>query len=376
MNAPFHHVCRCAAAGALAGLMLASHTALAQDATPAGRSLRADVERQVREAQEQVHRAAEQAKVYADQHREWAERYAGELLAQADFDLDYSGLAFIGSELGATREIVKNAPYTADAVTESVQRLQDGNRIVRRTVAHLARDTYGRTRQEKETSRGAVAYVFDPIDHRSFALNLQRRTAVRIPRVPEVVDVDAPSLAPVPPAPPAPPAPPMPPPPPAAPAPPAPSTSTTPAAPGTERVVVRRTMDSEPQDVRVEVVRIGQPDDAGASGLPVVMPLVPRGDGEKKSLGTRDIDGVKADGTQTTWTIAAGAIGNEKPIVITRERWFSPELQLVVMARTSDPRSGETTYRLTNLKRGEPPADLFKVPADYRVHGSERRGGG
>ena len=40
----------------------------------------------------------------------------------------------------------------------------------------------------------------------------------------------------------------------------------------------------------------------------------------------RDFDGIKAEGTQTTHTIPAGEIGNEKPIVITSERWFSPEL--------------------------------------------------
>jgi hypothetical protein len=53
--------------------------------------------------------------------------------------------------------------------------------------------------------------------------------------------------------------------------------------------------------------------------------------------------------------------------VITSERWFSPELHVVVYAKTSDPRSGDTIYRLANLKRGEPPADLFKVPADYKI---------
>jgi hypothetical protein len=94
--------------------------------------------------------------------------------------------------------------------------------------------------------------------------------------------------------------------------------------------------------------------------------LVPAGKGETKSLGTRDFNGVKADGTQTTHTIAAGAIGNERPIHIVSERWFSPELQLVVYARTSDPRAGETIYRLENLQRGEPPAELFKVPDDYK----------
>ena len=48
-------------------------------------------------------------------------------------------------------------------------------------------------------------------------------------------------------------------------------------------------------------------------------------------------------------------------------------VQTSAVGYRSDPRSGVTTYRLTNLKRGEPPADLFKVPSDYRV--GERRGG-
>jgi hypothetical protein len=345
---------------------LASPCALAQgDRQPPGVPRRADIERMVHDATEQARVVADQARAFADYQRELAEASVN-----ADFDLDYSSLAFIGSELGSLREIVKNAPYTADAVTESVQTLQDGNRIVRRTVTRLARDTYGRTRQEKTTGgRSTVAYVFDPIDHRSYALNLARRTAVRIPRVPDVPMPDTgATTAPAPPAPPTPPAPPVPPAPP--PATPAPSLS---KAPG-QRVIVRRDADGDTQDVRVEVVRIGDPvDDAVTTAMPIVMPLVPHGEGEKKSLGTRDFDGVKADGTQVTHTIPAGAIGNEKPIAIVSERWFSPELQLVVMARTSDPRSGVTTYRLTNLKRGEPPADLFKVPSDYRV--GERRGG-
>ena len=107
---------------------------------------------------------------------------------------------------------------------------------------------------------------------------------------------------------------------------------------------------------------------------PLTLPLVPRGKGETKSLGTREFDGVKADGKLTTHTIPAGEIGNEKPIVVTSERWFSPDLHVVVYAKTSDPRAGETIYRLSGVKRGEPPADLFKVPADYKTRGESRRG--
>ena len=85
------------------------------------------------------------------------------------------------------------------------------------------------------------------------------------------------------------------------------------------------------------------------------------------SLGSRDFDGVRADGTRTTWTIPAGQIGNEKPIEIYSERWYSPDLILVVHARHVDPRSGERVYRLEGIKRDEPPADFFKVPADFEM---------
>ncbi len=129
--------------------------------------------------------------------------------------------------------------------------------------------------------------------------------------------------------------------------------------------------------MRVEVIRIGRGEGDDAMPPmppmpPLSLPLVPRGKGETKNLGTRDFEGIKAEGTMTTHTIPAGQIGNEKPIVVTSERWFSPELFVVVYAKTSDPRVGDTIYRLTNVKRGEPPADLFKVPADYRNRGDAR----
>ena len=87
----------------------------------------------------------------------------------------------------------------------------------------------------------------------------------------------------------------------------------------------------------------------------------------KEDLGKQVIEGVEAEGTRTTVTIPAGEIGNERPIEIVNERWYSPELQLVVMTRHSDPRSGETTYRLTNINRTEPAKSLFEVPGDYTI---------
>ena len=92
-----------------------------------------------------------------------------------------------------------------------------------------------------------------------------------------------------------------------------------------------------------------------------------------EQLGKQTIEGVEAEGTRATTTIPAGEIGNERPIVITSERWYSPELQTVVMTRRSDPRQGETTYRLTNINRSEPPRSLFEVPADYTIKESPAR---
>jgi hypothetical protein len=87
----------------------------------------------------------------------------------------------------------------------------------------------------------------------------------------------------------------------------------------------------------------------------------------KESLGKQNIGGVEAEGTRTTVTIQAGEIGNERPIEIVSERWYSPELQVIVMTRHSDPRFGENTYQLTNINRTEPARVLFEVPAGYTV---------
>ena len=364
---------------ALAGL---SAVALAQPpaarAPAAPRAFEIDIDRLTRDAE----RIAEDALEW-----KWFASAGG---AELDFDADAPSFAFIAREFGSTREIVKNAPYQAEAVNEVVQTLSDGNRIVRRSATRVARDGYGRTRLER---KGGPVYIVDPIDDKTYALNPERKTAVRIPRAPSVFAPPAPMApatpsaaapAPIPAMPPLPPIPAI-----------ASATPTPPSPPAIaprayERVVVKRSADGKDievgpgrvvvkrstgdgkdgEDVRVEVVRVGREGHAFSDVTPMpslALPLLPRGKGETRSLGTREFEGVKADGTMTSHTIPAGEIGNEKPIVITSERWFSPELHVVVYAKNSDPRSGDTIYRLASMKRGEPPADLFKVPADYRL---------
>ncbi len=86
-----------------------------------------------------------------------------------------------------------------------------------------------------------------------------------------------------------------------------------------------------------------------------------------RELGGRDFSGVRAEGSQRSYTIPAGEIGNRAPIEVSSETWYSPELQVTVYHKRSDPRSGDVVYRLDKLKRGEPPAALFSVPSDYTV---------
>jgi len=90
-------------------------------------------------------------------------------------------------------------------------------------------------------------------------------------------------------------------------------------------------------------------------------------DAKTEALGTKTIEGIKAEGTRTTFEIPPGQIGNDKPIEVVTEKWFSPELQVVVMSRHVDPIAGEHVFKLVNIRRAEPSAELFAIPAGFRV---------
>ena len=104
-------------------------------------------------------------------------------------------------------------------------------------------------------------------------------------------------------------------------------------------------------------------------------PPAPPTRGEPNRSARSSIEGVQAEGTRNVVTIPAGTIGNQAPIEMVSERWFSPELGVVVMSRRTDPRFGETTYRLQNIARGEPSPELFQVPSDYTIEALPAFGG-
>lgn len=86
-----------------------------------------------------------------------------------------------------------------------------------------------------------------------------------------------------------------------------------------------------------------------------------------EKLGTKIVAGVVAEGTQTSYTVSAKGGDNDKPIVVTHEKWYCPELKIVVLDINDDPRSGHTRDELTNITRVEPDLNQYHYPPDYHV---------
>jgi len=254
---------------------------------------------------------------------------------------------FVSSEFAYDGKLIKGSPYSAEAVTETTQVLSDGNRIVNRSTASLYRDNEGRTRREQTLKAiGGVAagaqplqtiMISDPVAGVSYSLDPATRTARKTPMGSYTFARSSSS--------------------PNGPATSAPTFVFSVGAGGSGRVAL-------PSTSAPSVTWSAQ---SGGSGDQVITRDGSSENTNKEDLGTQTIEGVSATGTRITFTIPAGQIGNERPIEIVDERWYSKDLQAFVMTRHTDPRSGETVYRLTDINRSEPDHSLFQVPADYEV---------
>jgi hypothetical protein len=87
--------------------------------------------------------------------------------------------------------------------------------------------------------------------------------------------------------------------------------------------------------------------------------------GTQVSLGKKAIDGISAVGTRLKHQVRASEFGNELPIFVTVEQWFSPDLGVALRDTRRTTIGGEIEYRLEQIARSEPDAALFKVPSDY-----------
>jgi hypothetical protein len=86
-----------------------------------------------------------------------------------------------------------------------------------------------------------------------------------------------------------------------------------------------------------------------------------------EDLGTQNMEGLSVQGTRQTRTTPIGEVGNDQPIVSTSEIWYSPDLRITVLRKSSDPRNGDDTTRFINVSRAEPESGLFAVPEGYAV---------
>ena len=86
-----------------------------------------------------------------------------------------------------------------------------------------------------------------------------------------------------------------------------------------------------------------------------------------ENLGDQDIGGIHATGTRVTTTIPSGSMGNEQPILVTSETWYSPELKATVMTKHNEPWVGELKTQFTNVNTAEPDRSLFSIPSDYKI---------
>lgn len=235
---------------------------------------------------------------------------------------------FAYAEFGGSGKVVKGAPYSAQVTTEYTQTLADGNTIHNTQTGAMYRDSEGRTRHEQPlgpigplpapSNVSPPVFINDPVAGVNYVLNAENKTAQKLP-VPKLE-----------------------------------GTASSTGAMG----------------FSVSTSSLSASAAGGTGGGMVMAQQVAGGDSPEikhEPLGTKTIEGVQAEGTRTVLTIPAGQIGNASAIETVSERWYSSQLQTVVLSTNSDPRMGETTYRLTNINLGEPPHALFEVPADYKI---------
>ncbi|MBX9603258.1 MAG: hypothetical protein K2X35_19800 [Bryobacteraceae bacterium] len=264
-----------------------------------------------------------------------------------------AGIMFEVIAGGMGGRAMKGAPYSAEAVTETVQTLADGNRIVRKHTSLIYRDSEGRERREQslrsigpwqtgEAGHRSIT-INDPVAKLSYTLDPDKKVAHKVPS--RLFSYPAERVAEW--------------------------KAAEPGKSGEQRKQAEREAVTATLGQRVEVHTFERGVAAGGiGGSMVVFNDSVHGvsnNVKSENLGARNIEGVMAEGTRTTITLPAGSIGNERDIQTVTERWFSKELGLLVMSKTSDPRSGETTYRLTNISRQEPLRSLFEIPSDYTV---------
>ncbi len=246
--------------------------------------------------------------------------------------------AMLGMHLEEGMDVapVKGAPFCATVTTEHTQTFADGNRIHTAENSNICRDSEGRTRREAslnllgagpQASAPKLITILDPVAGVRYMLDSENKVAHKM-------TLPQPGSAP-------------------------------------DRGL--------PKGGEVFIMRSS----GGAAGPGFSTNMLYRKAGldsnepapATENLGDQTIDGIHVTGTRITTTIPSGKMGNDKPIAVTSERWYSPELQATVMTKHEDPWAGELQTKFSNVNTSEPDPSLFVVPSDYKIVGRQRRAG-
>ena len=295
-----------------------------------------------------------------------AQESLAKLKAVAEAGAGMVQMKTVGAVKGMT---VLGAPYSGEEVNEATQTLADGTRIHRETKTSVYRDSQGRTRREAPDN----ITITDPVASATYFLDPKTMTGQKLTMVGGSYTFMRSG-----------------------------SFSGTVSAPGPSSFTMTSSVDG-PATITLNVNGVPLDEKAvaealakakasgstqtityerrevttavgsgGGSGIGVggaaggvVRAALKKPAGE--SLGKQMMEGVNAEGTRYVSTIEVGAIGNDRPIQLSSESWYSADLQMVVMSKHSDPRTGDESFRVTNISRGEPAAYLFQLPAGYQI---------
>jgi hypothetical protein len=252
---------------------------------------------------------------------------------------------------------VKNAPFSADVITQYDRTLDNGAHIHRESRGKVFRDNQGRMRTESQPP--AVQLVSQKYDHITINDPVQQIIVYLNPKNKTATILHFGDVGPT-----------------------APTAS------------AKQSKAKEKDTIRLG----GQPGIGSGPTDTLGVPPVPSGQGSLPSahqvqvpdgstsmdatifantagatigpLGTKIIEGLSATGTRTTRTINAGTMGNDKPIVCISDTWVSSDLKVTVLTETDDGQAGHSTIRLVNIVRSEPNASLFQIPAGYTIKGN------
>jgi hypothetical protein len=235
----------------------------------------------------------------AKRHAQSSTATDSEKQAGNNFDSSFASNEFAFDGSG----IVQGAPFSAVAVKETTQILNDGSRIVRRRTSSIYRDSLGSTRFEwgnstKTVNTAGSSILFNAETGGTYFLYSNKRRALQLPFTLKDTSL---------------------------------------------RKVKVITPQSSPENITQVVGETIEP------------------------LGTQMIEGLKVEGVRATTTIPATEMGTNQSGKIVYERWYSQELRRTVLVKCTDPRFGEAVFRLTNIDRNEPARDLFTIPAGYTV---------